>query len=205
MRLVQSRSEGGGVVQRVRQADDGKPRAVVGVVLDGVRHDVQAELGGGPFAGQCSPGRVGGRQACTFGVAGDRAALDMRQVLGQPGLALGESLGVCEHGLDALDRGNGAQQVVAHQQADLAHDMRGGVQKQVEGPGDHTFDRIFDTHNAELRAARGGGVEDFIEVGAVDNVGGTTKEFDGGLLAEGALGAPERRRAGATRVPGRPT
>src|SRR5690606_25749537 len=79
-------------------------------------------------------------------------------------------------------------QVVAHQQADLAHEMRGGVQKQVEGPGDHTFDRIFDTHNAELRAARGGGVEDFIEVGAVDNVGGATKEFDGGLLAEGALG-----------------
>ena len=31
-------------------------------------------------------------------------------------------------------------------------------------------------------------MEDFIEVGTVDNVGGTTKEFDGGLLAEGALG-----------------
>jgi hypothetical protein len=46
-----------------------------------VGHDVQAELRGGALAGQAGPGRVVGRQARALGVAGDRAALGVRQVL----------------------------------------------------------------------------------------------------------------------------
>ena len=111
--------------QRVGQADDGKARSVVGLVLDGVRNDVQAELRGRAFAGQGRPGRVGGGQARTLGVAGDGAALGVRQVLGQPGLALRQGLRVGQHGLDAVERIGLAQQVVAHQQAHFAHHMRG--------------------------------------------------------------------------------
>eukprot|EP01137_Pigoraptor_chileana_P013843 Opistho-2@67810 len=107
----------------LRQADDGEARAVVGLVLDRMGHDVQAEQAGGALAGDGGPGRVGGRQAGTFGIAGDRTALGVRQVLIQPVLALGQGLRVGQHGLDALQRVAVAQQVVAYQQADLADHM----------------------------------------------------------------------------------
>ncbi|MNV37056.1 hypothetical protein D3C71_1285590 [compost metagenome] len=178
--------------QRVRQADDGEAGAVVGVVLNGVGDDVQAELSGCAFAGEGRPGGVGGGQAGALGIARHRAALGVRQVLGQPGLALGQRLRVGQHGLDAVERIGGAQQVVAHQQAHFAHHMGGGVQEEVERAGDHAFGGVLDAHHAVLRAASGCGVEHFVEVGAVHQVGRTAKELDGGLLAERAFGAQHR-------------
>ena len=146
-RLVGHRDDDAGAVfcrgwrgaQGLGQADHGKTGAVVRVVLDRMGHDVQAKLGCGAFAGQTGPGRVGGGKAGGLGVAGDRAALGMRQVFGQPRLALRQRLRVGHDHLDAVQGRVLAQQVVAHHQAHLAHHMGGGVQEQVERTGDDTF------------------------------------------------------------------
>ena len=90
--------------QRLGQADDGEPGAVVGVVLDGVGHDVQAELGGRAFAGQRRQAGLVRGQARAFGVAGNGAAFGVRQMLGQPALALRQRLRMRQHHLDAVER-----------------------------------------------------------------------------------------------------
>mmetsp|Transcript_10440 Transcript_10440/g.42567 ORF Transcript_10440/g.42567 Transcript_10440/m.42567 type:complete len:395 (+) Transcript_10440:9056-10240(+) len=116
----------------LRQANDGKARAVVGLVLDGMRRDVQAEQRGRAFAAERRPGGVGGCEPRTLGVAGHGAALDVGQMLVQPVLALRQRLRVGQHGLNAMHGRLLAHQVVADQQADLADDMAGRVQEEVE-------------------------------------------------------------------------
>ncbi|MNT62109.1 hypothetical protein D3C72_1998020 [compost metagenome] len=81
---------------------------------------------------------------------------------------------------------------MAHQKADLAHHMRGRVQEQVQRACDHAFGGVLYADHTVLRTARCGGMEHFVEVGAVHQVGGTAKELDGGLLAERAFGAQHR-------------
>ena len=59
-----------------------------------------------------------------------------------------------------------AHQVVAHQQADFAHDVQRRMQQQVERARDHAFGVVLDRHHAEVGAAGRGGMEDLVEVGA---------------------------------------
>ncbi len=94
-----------------------------------------------------------------------------------------------QHGLDVLGAVGGAQQVVAHQQADLADHMAGGVQEHVQRARDHALVGILHAHHAVLRAARGRGVEHLVEAVAVHQVGRAAEVLDGCLLAERALGA----------------
>ena len=164
----------------------------MGLVLDGWGHDVQAKLVGGAFAGNARPGRVGGGQAGAFGIAGHRTPLRMGQVLGEPGLALCQGLGVGQHHLDALGAVAQAHQVVAHQQADFAHHMHGGAQKQIKRPCHHTFAGVFHAHHAKLRRSSGGGVEHFVKVSAVVELHRAAKKFDRGLFAKSALRAQHR-------------
>ncbi|MPM64266.1 hypothetical protein SDC9_111152 [bioreactor metagenome] len=113
----------------------------------------------------------------------------MRQVLGQPCLALRKRLRMGCHHLDVLGRVAGAQQVVADQQAHLAHQMAGRVQQHVERAGDHAFGGVLDADHAVLRTARSGGVEDLFETVAVQQIGGAAKVLDGRFFAEGACRA----------------
>ncbi|KEH09776.1 hypothetical protein GY14_10400 [Delftia tsuruhatensis] len=172
--------------QRMRQADDGEARAVVGIVLNGMRHHVQAELLGRAFAGQAGDVGVQRRQAGAFGVAGHRAAFGMRQMLGQPALTLGQGLGVSRNHLDAFGRVGAAQQVVAHQQADLSHHVAGRMQEHVQRARDHAFVGVLHAHHSVLRAARGRGVEHLVEAVAVHQVGRAAEILDGRFLAERA-------------------
>jgi hypothetical protein len=88
--------------------------------------DVQAELGGCALAGNAGPGRMVRGQACAFGIAGDGAAFGIGQVGVEPALALCQGLRVRQHHLDTVKRRRRAKQVVAHQQAGLAHHMCSG-------------------------------------------------------------------------------
>ena len=151
--------------------------------------DVQAKLGGSAFTGQRGPGGVGGRQAGAFGVAGHRASFGVRQVFGQPALALRQGLRVGQHHFDVIERTAGAQQIVAYQQTDFTDHMGGGVQEKVQRTGDHAFGGVLHPNHAILRAAGRSGVKDFVKVRAIHQVGCATKKFNGGLFAEGALGA----------------
>ena len=100
------------------QTDHGKAGAVVGFVLDGVSHRVQAKLGGSPFAGDAGPIGLSGGQSSAFGVAADRTSFGVGQVLAEPALALGQGLRVGQNHFDAFHGVALAQQVVAHQKAD---------------------------------------------------------------------------------------
>ncbi|MDT4855652.1 hypothetical protein FQZ97_900150 [compost metagenome] len=93
------------------------------------------------------------------------------------------------HHLDAVQFVQLAQQVVAHQQTHFAHHVHWRAQEQIERSGDHALGRVFHADHAVLRGAGRRGVEHLVEVGAVDQVGGTAKELDGGLLTESALRA----------------
>ena len=81
---------------------------------------------------------------------------------------------------------------MANQQTDFAHHMDGRAQEQIERAGHHAFGRVFHTDHAVLRSSGGGGVKDFVKVGAVDEVGGASKKFDRRLLAKRALGTKHR-------------
>ena len=183
--------------QGLRQTDDGEAGAVVGVILDGVRGDVQAKLACTSLTRQARPCGVGRGQPGAFGVAGDGAAFSMRQVLGQPGLALGQRQRMGQHGFYSFERILQSQEVVTNQQRDFADHLGGGVQKQVERASHHALGRVFHPHDAELRAACRRGMKHFIKVGAVDQVGGATKKLNRGLLTKCASrpqhGYPLRR------------
>jgi hypothetical protein len=81
---------------------------------------------------------------------------------------------------------------MANQQADLTHHMDWRAQEQIERTGHYAFGRVFHTDHAVLRSSCGGGVKDFVKVGAVNQVGGTAKKFNGRLLTKRALGAKYR-------------
>ena len=66
-------------------------------------------------------------------------AFGMGQVFGQPALALHQGLRVRQHGLDAVQRVDLAQQVVANQKTDFAHHMHRRMQEQVKRTGDHAL------------------------------------------------------------------
>ncbi len=153
------------------------------------------------------PAQVGfsGGQARAFGVALDRAALGVRQVLGQPGVALRQGLGVGGDDLDAFQRIGAAQQVVADQQADLAHDVAGRVAEHVQRAVDHALGGVLNADHAVLGAACGRGVEDFLEGVAVQEVGGAAEVLHGGFFGERAFRAEHghalgrfQRQAGRT-------
>ncbi len=110
--------------QHAGQAHDHKAGAVKGFVLHRLCGDMQTEFGSCALAGECCPCWVGGSQPCAFGVAGYGAALRMGQVGVEPLLALGQRLRMGQHDLHAIGRRAAAQQVVAHHQADLAHDVQ---------------------------------------------------------------------------------
>ena len=93
--------EAGAVVARstrlrvaVRMGHDREAGAVVRVVLDRRRHDMQTVLARRVQAGQRAERRSRLAQARAFGIAGDRPTLDARQALAQPGVALGQRLRV---------------------------------------------------------------------------------------------------------------
>ena len=77
---------------------------------------------------------------------------------------------------------------MANQQADFAHHMHGRSQEQIERAGYHAFGRVFHADHAVLRSSCGGGVEDFVKVGAVNQVSGTAKKLDRRLFTKRALG-----------------
>ena len=79
-----------------------RTRAVVGLVLNGMGHDVQTELTRCTFAGNTCPRGVAGGQSCALGIAGHSTTLDIGQVLRQPALTLRQGLGMCQHHLDAF-------------------------------------------------------------------------------------------------------
>lgn len=87
--------------------------------------NMQTKLRGCAFAGQAGPGWVGGGQSGAFGVAGHGAPLGVRQMLGQPGLALRQRQRVRQYHLDAVQRIFQSQQVVPHEQGHFANDVRG--------------------------------------------------------------------------------
>ena len=151
-RLVQSRPEAGGIGQRLRQADDGEAGAVVGVVLDRVRDDVQAELAWRRVRWRCRPrpGCVAARRAPSALLETARRSAFGRCLASQVwhcasacGWASTTSMPSSELLL--------AQQVVAHQQADFADDVQRRVQEQVERARDHAFGGVLDADHAELR------------------------------------------------------
>jgi hypothetical protein len=81
-------------------------------------------------------------------------------------------------------------------QADFAHHMHGRAQEQIERAGHHAFGGVFHAHHAVLGRARSGGVEDFVEVGAVNQVGRTAKKLNRRLFAKRALRAQHRHALG---------
>ena len=113
----------------------------------------------------------------------------MGQVGVEPVLALGQRLRMGNHHLDIGQRGAEPQNVVAHQQADFAHDMQGRVQQQIQRARDHPFGRVFNRHHAKLGAARGGGPKHFINAGAHHPFDAGAKVLQRRLLGEGAGGA----------------
>ena len=171
-------------LQRLGQADHREPGAVEGIVLDRMGGDVQAELAGGPFAGDAGPGRVAGGQPCAFRVARHRAPLRLRQVLGEPALALRQCLRMRQHDFDSGGRIRQPQQVMAHQQADFPDDVQRRLQQQVERTGDHAFAVVLHRDHAEIRGAGRGGVEHFVEIDARHVVDARAEELHRGLLAE---------------------
>ena len=113
-RLVQSWPDafGGGCASGV--GDDGEAGAVVRVVLDRRGDDVQAELARRALAGDAGQRVVEAGQARAFGVARDRPAFGVGQVVAEPGMALRERLRMGADGVDAVERIDAAQQVVPH-------------------------------------------------------------------------------------------
>ncbi len=151
----------------------------------------------GAVAGDAGQARVEARQARALGIARDRAALGMGQVVAEPGVALGQRLRMGADGDDAFDRVDPAQQVVAHVQAGLADDDERRGQEQVERARHHAFARVLDRHHAEVGGAGAGGMEHLVGVGAqhLDDRGAEVAERR--QLAEGArraeVGDPRRR------------
>jgi hypothetical protein len=125
--------------------------------------------------------------------------------LGQPALALRQACGWAITASMPVQRVDLAQQVVAHQQADLAHHMHGRVQEQVERARDHAFGGVLHAYHAVLGTARGGGVEHFVKVGAVRQVGCAAKKLDALLVRKRCRQAQVPPRAAAPPAPGRPT
>jgi len=76
--------------------------------------------------------------------------------------------------------------------------VHGRAQEQIERTGHHAFGGVLHAHHTELGRARRGGVEHLVEVGAVDEVGGTAEELDGCLLAKGALRPSTATRCGVS-------
>jgi len=153
--------------------------------------DVQPEFGGRTVAGDGGPGRVGGGQARALGIARCGAALHVGQVVVQPALALRQRLRMRVDGLDARQGVGLAQQVVAHQQAGLAHHLQRCVEEQVERARHHPFGRVLDRHHSELGAARRGGTEHLVDAAAGDAFDAGAEILEGGLLAESAGRAQE--------------
>ena len=141
--------------------------------------------------------RVEARQPRAFGVARDRPALDVRQVVAEPAVALRERLRMGADRDDAFGRIGPAQQVVAHEQAGLADDDERRGQEQVERAGDHAFGRVLDRHHAEVGGAGAGGVEHLVDVGAGHLDDRRAEVAERRQLAEGAgraeVGDPGRR------------
>ena len=157
-----------------------------------MRHDVQTKSRGSAIARQRGPGRIGRGQTGAFGIARHGPTLRIGQVLGKPGLALRKRLRMRKHRFDLAERVGRAQQMVPHQQTDFADHMRRRMQEQVERTRDDAFGRVLDADDTVLRAAGGGRMKDFVEAGAIDQVGRAAEIFDGSLLAERALGSEHR-------------
>ena len=61
--------------------------------------------------------------------------------------------------------------------------------------GDYALGGVFHADHAELGRAGGGGVKDFIEAVAINQLGGAAEIFDASLLAKSAL-RPQHGHAG---------
>jgi hypothetical protein len=188
-----------------RVGDDREAGAVVGIVLDRRRDDEKAVLARCALACQRGQGRVEAGEARTFGIARDRPALGVRQVVAEPGVTLRERLRVRAHGGDAVERIDLAQDVVADVEARLADDRQGRRQEQVERSRDHALAGILDRDDAEVGGAGAGGVEDLVGIGARQANDRRAEVAERGELAERArrpeVGDPRR----ASRASGTPT
>ena len=173
-------------IQCLRQANDGKARFIMRLILYRVRDDMQTLRRRGAFAAQCHPIWIFFGQACAFGIAADGTALGLGQMLADPVLALRQGLRMRGHHLHAAQTLPTAQGMVAHQQADFAHDLQGRVQKQIEAARDGAFGRVFYRHHAVLRAARRRGVKDFVKIAAITQFDTGTKKLQRRLLGESA-------------------
>ncbi len=174
--------------RRIDVAEHQKARGVVGVVLDRSRERVQAVALAGGLAGDRGRARLLRRTLRRLGVRRHRHALDVRQVLREPAVALRERLRV------RIDLSDGAQaflsreEILLHPQLDLAADAKRGGDEQIERAPDHALGRVLGRHHRELRGAGLAAPERLVDRGHRHGVDRRAEMLAHRLLAEGALG-----------------
>jgi len=188
--------------------DDDKACDVVGVVFDAWHDGVKAiELAshggtdGGGF-GHATFGEDGARFVGDGlnGVAGAwrRDEFGARILRGDPVLALLEDFGLGVDFFHALGRGEGEEGVMYGELnfgangdgwALAAAVADGSVAERVEGFDDAATGGIFDGSEAALDVAALNFGEDALDGAKIDEIGGGTEVFAGGLVGVGALGA----------------
>ena len=193
-------------VQHLRQADHGEARAVEGVVLDGVRRDVQAEFAAGALAARCRP-----RPGCR------RPAARLRRCWTRRGAR--RRAGACSASSGIAPAPAGCASTTSMPSIESARRSRwcrtsrlisptmcsGELQQQVERARDHALAGVLHRHHAEVGGAGRGGVEHLVEADAGHMLDAGAEELHRRLLAEGADRARGRPRAAALPARGRPT